>query len=108
MCTYILKQSTEEDTNDKKKRNLVGMAVTIERDDKVFDDWSGDAQNNIEIIQDIRDWLCEHKESLNCMNNLSQDRNDLNHAGMNDSPMAADKFGTKLQGYIEFFTSQIG
>ena len=107
MCTYILKQSSGEDTNDKNKRNLVGMAVAIERDDKVFEDWSPDAQNNQQIIQKIRNWIREHKKLFDCMGNLSKDRNDLNHAGMNDSPMTAGKFGNKLQDYIEVFESSI-
>ena len=107
MCTLILKQSTEEDTKDKNKRNLVGMAIAIERDDKIFEDWSEYAQQNKKTIEDIRDWLRAHKELLDCMNNLSKDRNDLNHAGMNDSPMAADKFGQKLHDYIKVLESQI-
>lgn len=107
MCTFILKQSTEEDTKDKNKRNLVGMAVKIERNSIKFDDWSKDAQQNEKTIEDIRDWLRTRQKLLNCMNNLSKDRNDLNHAGMNNSPMAADKFGLKLHDYIEIFESRI-
>jgi CRISPR-associated Csx2 family protein len=107
MCTYILKQSTKEDSNDKNKRNLVGMAIAIERDGKAFDDWSPDAQHNKKIIQEIRDWLRTHQKLFDSMNNLSQDRNDLNHAGMNDSPMSASKFGEKLKQYIYVFSEEI-
>jgi len=31
---------------------------------------------------------------------LGSDRNDINHAGYNNNPMAADKFAPKLLDYI--------
>ncbi len=107
MCTFILRQSTQEDTRDKNKRNLVGMAVAIERDSKNFEKWSDDAKQNKKNIEDIRAWLRENKELFDCMKNLSQDRNDLNHAGMNANPMTAEKFSRKLEEYIKIFESQI-
>jgi len=105
LFTFILQQSTDENTDDICKRNLVGMAVKVEQEQKKFDDWSEPAKKHRKIIEKICGWLHSRKELLDCMRNLSKDRNDLNHAGMNDSPMAADKFRDKLNNYIEIVAS---
>lgn len=106
MFTYILGQSTDESTSDIDRRNLVGKAVAIELDDKPFDEWDDTAKNNKVLINKIRGWLRPHKEMLDNLKNLSANRNDLNHAGMKGSPMAADKFDDKLINYLEVFESQ--
>lgn len=109
ICTFILKRSTDEDTSEKNKRNLVGMAVKIEWKNIPFNEWDEPAQKprNREIIDKIRNWLRNHQSLLKHMNNISHIRNDLNHAGINNSPMNADKFADNLRKYISFFKEHI-
>ncbi len=106
MCTCILSHATNEDSSEKTKRNLVGIAVKIERCQLPFDDWNATAQKHQEIVEKIRLWLRNNDDLLKCMANLSKDRNDLNHAGMNECPMKADKFSENLKKYIKIFEKE--
>jgi regulator of sigma D len=59
------------------------------------------------MINQIREWLHPRKDLLDNLRNLSANRNDLNHAGMNRSPMSATKFTEKLKGYISIFKDEV-
>lgn len=99
--THILIQSINADSTDIDKRNLVGKAVKITLNDISEDGWDQAARDQKALIDQICGWLTPQKMLLDCLRNMSQSRNDLNHAGMNPNPMAGDKFKPKLQEYIE-------
>lgn len=105
MFTYILEESTDEGRSDIKKRNLVSKAVKIQLDNTPFDNWDDAAKNYKSVIKDICFWLRPQKKLLDCMRNLTGYRNDLNHAGMNENPMAANIFNEKLKNYLDLFES---
>lgn len=107
MLTHVLAQATDEDPLDIKKRNIVNKAVNIELNDIHFEKWDEVAKENKQLIKQVRDWLRPQKDLLDCMRNLTSNRNDLNHAGMNTNPMSADKFEVKLKDYLDTFESLI-
>ena len=103
--THILIQSINADSTDIDKRNLVGKAVKITLNNIPEDRWDRKARNQKVLIDQICEWLAPQKTLLDCIRNMGQSRNDLNHAGMNPNPMAGDKFKTKLQEYIKALSS---
>jgi CRISPR-associated Csx2 family protein len=107
MFTHILGQSTNEDTGDIARRNLVGMAVHIELLNKQFEDWHEAARQERDLIEAICSWLRPQDDLLKNFKNLSGYRNDLNHAGMNDGPMPAAKFEEKLDECLAAFETQL-
>ncbi len=109
MLTHVLTQATDrdEDPLDINKRNIVNKAVNIELNDIHFEKWDEVAKENKQLIKQVRDWLRPQKDLLDCMRNLTSNRNDINHAGMNSNPMSADKFETKLKDYLDTFESFI-
>jgi len=107
MFTFILARSTGVDTSLIDNRNLVGKAIAIELDGLPFEDWDKTARENKKMVNRICQWLHPRKRLLENLKNLSANRNDLNHAGMNDNPMAPDKFRVKLSEYLDVFSKEI-
>lgn len=98
--TYILKESTDVDIYNINNRSLAASAVKIEKEKIEYDDWAINAKNQKQLTEKICSWLRPQETVLVCMQNLTSMRNDLNHAGINDSPMNAEKFVQKLTKYL--------
>ena len=86
---------------DKKYREIASQAVKIFLEEINKDKWKKPAADNHQITQKFLDLYEGKKELIKIFRNLSNDRNDLNHAGQNDSPMKPDKFNEKLKSYIK-------
>lgn len=82
--------SREEDTT----RNLVGMSLYLIKNTQKK--WSEEAKKNEAKIKCIMGWLSAHPDITVALSDLSQYRNDINHAGYNKDPMSSKKFPTKL------------
>jgi len=108
MITHVLQQSGLEN-NGQDERALVPKAISI-KGNKHQDspkDWDAAAVEHKEQIQKILTWLDDNPQYHEYMRNLIKYRNDLNHAGMRDSPMGAKKFTEKLEELVNFFADEI-
>lgn len=81
-------------------RDLASQAVKIFLDDIPVADWLPPAGKHPEIINNHMAFLRNNRKLATIFRNLSQPRNDLNHAGYIVSPSSADAFTKKLEKFI--------
>ena len=96
---FVIK--TGKNKEDRKYREIASQAMIISREKIDKDQWKKPAADNHQITQKFLDLYDGKKELLKIFRNLSRDRNDLNHAGHNDSPMKPDRFSKKIKEYIK-------
>ena len=87
---------------DSESREIAGQAVKIYLDDLAGDKkkWKSPSSDYEEITRKFLKFYKEQNELVKIFRNLSNDRNDLNHAGHNDQPMKADKFKNNLSQFL--------
>ncbi len=108
ICSYVLNQTLpDRDTADKDLRSLVNKAVKFISNNTADDQWDETAQEKREDITKISKWMKKHDALRKCIYNLAANRNDLNHAGINENPMTAGKFTKKLAQYLEEFENYV-
>lgn len=100
LISYCMTQIGQK-PQDWNKREIVNQAVHIYLYKTPESEWREDVSENKNNINELLNFFDGNTQIAKLMRNLSQDRNDLNHAGYNPNPMQADKFTNKLQGYIE-------
>ncbi len=105
MCSHILLEATDVDHYTEKNRNIVNKAMVIQSENKTFADWETEAQENRSLVEKLCIWFADHEQAVEQLNNIRNDRNDINHAGIRDNPMAAKKFSKRLHDYITVFTN---
>jgi CRISPR-associated Csx2 family protein len=108
MSTYVLLEITGEGASDKTQRSLVNKAVNIVSGNKQFNEWDPVAQKHRENTEKICGWMKDHDSFRKCLQDLTQNRNDLNHAGMREGFMSAEKFAENLSKYLKKFEEQLG
>ena len=96
---FVIKTGKNEE--DKKYREIASQATAIYLKKIDKDKWKKLAADNCQITQRFLDLYGGEEELIKIFRNLSRDRNDLNHAGYNDSPMKPDNFRKKIEKYIE-------
>lgn len=101
MFTHIINTALNRDGRDLKDRNLVSQAVTIIKKSLAEKEWKTLARDNRETTVKILAWLENYPELVESMYNLSDIRNDLNHAGQKDNPMRAETIQLRLGEYID-------
>jgi len=100
MITCIINTALNRDGRDRKDRELVNQVVKILKDSLPEERWKALAQKNRETTGKILEWMANRLDMVEDMHNLSNIRNDLNHAGQNDGPMKADVIHHWLGEYI--------
>ena len=100
MISYFVIKTGKNEA-DKKYREIASQATVIYLKKIDKDKWEKPAADNCQITQKFLDLYDGEKELIKIFRNLSNDRNDLNHAGQNDSPMKPDNFRKKIEKYIE-------
>ncbi|MEA3429232.1 MAG: TIGR02221 family CRISPR-associated protein [Thermodesulfobacteriota bacterium] len=90
-------------------REIVGQAIYIYTNNKKLfpEEWKEPAKSNIKTTKKLIEFCKTKKELIEIYRNLSNDRNDLNHAGHKKNPMSADKFSLKLGEYIRKTEQQL-
>lgn len=90
----------EVDPMQEKMRNIVTSAATIIRKQYPPSKWKGDAGKNPEIAQKMIQTLKEDGLA-NLMVNITDERNDLNHAGYNDHDRPPSRFLKNLEKHLK-------
>lgn len=85
---------------ERKHRALASQAVNIYLDNIEAHNWHPPASDHPDLINQQILFLKNQRELANIFRNLSQDRNDLNHAGY-VSPSSAEDFAARLAKYLE-------
>ena len=96
---FVIK--TGENEENKKYREIASQAATIYLKKIEKNKWKKPATDNHHITQRFLKLYDGKKELIKIFKNLSTYRNDLNHAGQNDSPMKPDNFSKKIEEYIK-------
>jgi len=99
LITYFVTESGENE-EDRKNREIASQAIAIYLKKIDKDKWEKPALDNRYMTQKFLKVYDSKQKLIKIFRNLSNDRNDLNHAGQNDSPMKPDRFSEKIKAYI--------
>jgi CRISPR-associated Csx2 family protein len=100
LISYLLEKvlgETSENVKDRKFRDLVPQSVKIHMDNLEKEKWLEPARSQPEKIEKLLPFWNQNQRLLNIFSNLTQYRNDLNHAGFLSDPKKPDNFFAKLQ-----------
>lgn len=102
IISFICEKNHLELTSDK-DRGLVTQAFKIKEENLPFERWENESKNNKEIIEKMlsSEIFSKNKEFCNLMRNITNLRNDMNHAGWRENPCNAKRFKQKLHDYIQ-------
>ena len=89
------------DPEEIKLREIAGQAATIYHKRLPKNEWKKSAAASEEITDAFLNFFNGQDELMEVFRDLTNYRNDLNHAGFNQNPMSADKFKSKLSGLID-------
>ena len=103
MVSYVVREALGDDFHHKILRSLVNSALQIKTNSTPSEEWIAPACDYVDKVQALIKWFDEHPNIAKCFNNLIEPRNDINHAGQNDSPMKPDGFRKKLKVELERF-----
>ena len=81
------------------KRELVRQAFYIKKKNLTVNEWNDSAKQNIQLVTQIVDSLDE--SSANIFSEISNDRNDIDHAGFREKPLTATELKDNLKKYYE-------
>jgi CRISPR-associated DxTHG motif protein len=85
--------------DDRKKRGMISSCYNIITDSKSEDKWKVEDKDFCKLIlSDV--WV---RNSAALYSAMSESRNDMNHAGMNDKPSIAPKLMKKIDKHISSF-----
>lgn len=107
IISNVLMEIGVQDIYDRESRELVGKGCKIVFEQLSYEAWDPRAQEGKDLVILICNRLKETPALVDCLRNLTNDRNDLNHAGMRPDPMAAGKFTTKLKKYLDIFQATL-
>lgn len=92
LISYLLK-SCQNDYMNEENRNCLSSALNLIYKQTLKEK----RESNKKKIKEYFTKFQEHIELAKLYHDLSQYRNDINHAGYNDTPMSSDKFKSKLK-----------
>ena len=102
LITFFVKK-IGADPLDKKARELVPSAAKIVNENLSRDHWRGESAKpeNGDRVEHLRGVFRDDKEILKLFSRLSQERNDLNHAGYSGDKKDSKKFFSNLDEHIK-------
>jgi len=103
MVSYVVRKALSGDIHQEDLRKIVNQGLRISLEEIPEEKWPDLATSNSETTHKIIAWFDEHEKVAKCFANLIQPRNDINHAGQNDSPMTPAKFRKRLKEEVERF-----
>lgn len=96
-------QYINADYNDKKVREIIAGYISFIADNKPRKEWNSktdDVQKETELLNEI-DKIDNIKAIAEIAKNIGQLRNDLNHAGYNQTPSEYEKIKRNLESYYK-------
>ena len=108
LISYFTVHVLHDDLKNLTSRTLVNQALTILIQELPQEKWEVAARNNPHKVLPIVDAIKNYPGMAKILRQLGNDRNDINHAGYKNNPMAADRFGPKLRDYIATFQKFLG
>jgi hypothetical protein len=101
MTTFVVNKAIGKDGRDENDRTLVNQCKTIIKKDLPESDWRPPASDEKFNTQRMIAWMKPQQDLLEGLQNLSDTRNDLNHAGQNDKPGRPETIRKNLLGHLE-------
>jgi CRISPR-associated Csx2 family protein len=92
--------SIENDVHDRKVRTIANQAVKIYREKFDQERWLQPAKDDPELVRSFLEIFKEFPQLIEAYNNISNFRNDLNHAGCGRNPTSTHKFYKELRTFI--------
>lgn len=102
---FIIK--INENSQDYKLREIARQAAKIFAEQLPVEKWKGLARNYPEISRKFLEFYKTKNELLKIFRNLSNYRNDLNHAGNTQNPMNANNFNSNLKSIFEELSNKL-
>lgn len=106
LISYITRQNGL-DYQNKKHRGITSQAVTITRKNLPRNEWHAPALDYPEITQAMINFYQAHPQLAQIYADLSQYRNDINHAAFIPNPRDARAFAPALQSLIDAMRQQL-
>ena len=97
MIFVFLKENYE---NKNLNRTIANQAITIFLKGLPLKEWKKEAHENQHITDQFINFYKTQHELVKTYNNLTNYRNDLNHAGYSDSARHAEKFSKELPVFL--------
>ena len=95
--------------DDETNRDIVNKAFNIKSNNLSEDEWEikDDKKEKLKVV--LRDELLDRTTIINCFNNLTTVRNDINHSGMRSrrSPMPPSKIKENIKKCINLISSEL-
>lgn len=103
VSALVINHSMAKDGDDLKRdcRLLVTQAMKIYSGNISQSYWKEPASLNVKYVKELLERFEKTPELATCLSRLSQSRNDLNHAGMNNDATEANSFISALKERIE-------
>jgi CRISPR-associated Csx2 family protein len=101
MITFVVNKAIGKDGRDEVERTLVNQCKTIIKNDIPESKWLSPACDDTLVTQRMIAWMKPQQDLLEGLQNLSDTRNDLNHAGQNDKPGKPETIRKNLLGHLE-------
>ena len=97
---YKIGQDPENYENKNLNRTIANQAITIFLKGLPLKEWKKEAHENQHITDQFINFYKTQHELVKTYNNLTNYRNDLNHAGYSDSARHAEKFSKELPYFL--------
>lgn len=101
MITFVVNKAIGKDGRDEIDRTLVNQCKTIIKKNIPKPEWLSPAGDDTLVTQRMIAWMKPQPDLLEGLQNLSDTRNDLNHAGQNDKPGRPETIRKNLLGHLE-------
>jgi CRISPR-associated Csx2 family protein len=95
--------SIGQDSSNLQLREIASQAIKIFSDNLPETDWRTPAAHQEKITRAFLNLFRERSELIKMIKQISDYRNDLNHAGYRQNPMPPELFGEKLSVFLDRF-----
>ncbi|MDP2647449.1 MAG: TIGR02221 family CRISPR-associated protein [Desulfobacterales bacterium] len=100
LISYFVRRSGK-DINDKTQREIASAAASLARKNTPEEEWSGEAGKNKKTTKKYLELHKKEKSLLKLFGEISQYRDDLNHAGYRQDMKKPEKFKNALKQILE-------
>ncbi|MBM9536296.1 TIGR02221 family CRISPR-associated protein [Desulfobulbus alkaliphilus] len=101
LTTFVVNKVLGLDGRNQGDRDLVNQCVTIIKKNIPESEWLPPARDEKLKTRKMISWLKPQQDLVDNLRNLSDTRNDLNHAGHNDKPSKPKTLQKNLLGFVE-------
>lgn len=108
LISYLVEKVINGNSLDLEQRELVNQSLTIMHKGLEECEWYEPARSHSQEIQNLIAFWNKFPELGKIFRDLTQKRNDLNHAAFRESPMSAEKFAPKLKTLLDRMAALLG